>query len=96
MTDDVIRPHQSIDSTTSTLKATNPKKHRQISSTYSSSYADFSSDGENNRRIYKKCVIQPNYSRISDCSFVSSSSVNESKTNDANEVDMESSCKYSK
>lgn len=92
MADDAIRSPQSIDSTTSTV----PNKQRQLSSIYSSSHADFSFDGENTRPIYKKCVIQPNFSRISDSSFVSSSLGHESKTNDANDVHKESNRKNSK
>ena len=66
--------------------ATGRKNHLQLSSIYPSS----SSDVENSRPIYKKCVIQPKYSRISD----SFSTLCGYQTQSTNEIAMEKNNKY--
>ena len=62
-----------------------------MSCVYSSSNAANISDIENNRPSSKKCMIQPNYSRISD-----SSALSEKITKSTNAIDIENDHKYGK
>ena len=68
--------------------ATGRKNHQQLSSIYPSS----SSDVENSRSTYKKCVVKPKYSRISD----SFSTLCGYQAQSTNEIAMEKNGKYGK
>ena len=84
--DDGTKTFQSIDSTMSNDVATVRKNHQQLSSIHPSSISDV----ENSRPIYKKCVIQPKYSRISD----SFSALCGHQAQSTNEIAMEKNRKY--
>ena len=91
MIDDTACVTQYINSETSAAKATDHAKYQQLSSIFPPSNTVNISDIENNRIDYRKCVIQPNYSRISD-----SSTLCEKVTKGANEMNMELDHRYGK
>ena len=91
MIDDAACVTQYIDSETSATEATDHTKYQQLSSIFPPSNAVNISDVENNRSNFRKCVIQPNCSRISD-----SLTLCEKMTKSANEMNMELDHRYGK
>ena len=89
--DDTACVTKYIDSETSAAIAADNTKYQQLSSIIPPSNAVNISNVENNRHSYRKCVTQPNYSRISD-----SSTLCGKMTKSANEMNMELDHRYGK